>query len=232
MAPDGATSALSRTVSQGQSQHSTYLICRDPPSALPSILRLSAFKAHLRRHGEQYVETFMREEALAKVGGSTGLNGNEEEQATLQSFSGSQVNTLPRLPDDWESFLSLPEDTCRIIDTPFIRELTFGPDTTAISMGLQAGHFPGPSCSTTPLVLSPCPRFAPDSDNGYFLSPPRAPPLTSSQYSSPLLPTPALTPTIGLEFTSGVGALMSPCLAPQNWTQIPWQEDGSARFLG
>lgn len=203
------------------------------PGCKSSILRSSAFKTHLKkRHGEQYVEMFKRNDTSARVGGSTGPNGIEEERATIQSFSCDQLDFLPSLPDAWASFLSLPEDACGVIDTSSIRGLTSGHVTTAVSMGMQAGLSPGVS---SPLVLSPCPRIAPSRDTGYFLSPPRAPSLTSSQYSSPMLPTPALTPiftpTIGLGFPGDVGAQMGPCLATQDWSQVSWQDAGT-QFVG
>ncbi|KAI9447904.1 hypothetical protein H4582DRAFT_1897051 [Lactarius indigo] len=187
-----------------------------PRTTVRIILRTSAFKAHLRRHGEQYVEIFKRGDTSARLAGSTGI---EEER--VQSFSFDQVNTLPSISDDWGSFLSLPEDACRLV-----------------SMGMQAGLSPGPSCGS-PLVLSPCPRIAPNRDTEYFLSPQRASPHPSSQYSSPMLPTPALTPiytpALGLEFASDVGASvgvqMNPCLSTQNWTQLCWPDTGT-QFAG
>ena len=221
--PDNRTSVFFRAVSQGGSQHAIYLIAPGSPSALPSILRTSAFKAHLKKHGEQYLEIFKRKDTSAKAGRSTGI---EEERATIQSFD--QVNTLPSLTDAWGSFLSLPEDACRVIDTSFVQELTFGHVTTAVSMGMQGGLSPGPSCGS-PLVFSPCPRISPGRDTGYSLSPPRASPLTSSRYSSPMLPTPALTPVFtGLEFAGDIGVQMNPCLAAtRDWTQVYWQDTGT-----
>jgi hypothetical protein len=180
------------------------------PGCKSTILRSSAFKAHLRRHGEQYVEMFKRQETSAKAGSSTGI---EEEPATLQGFSVDQMNMLDNL-DAW-GFPSFPEDA-------------------SVSMGLQAGPSAGPSRSS-PLVLSQYPPQYPQaapSDTGYFLSPPRASPLPSSRYSSPMLPTPDLSPmyppTMGLDFSSGVGARLGPCL--QDWTQASWQDDGT-QFL-
>lgn len=149
---------------------------------------------------------FKRNETSAKAGGSTRI---EEEQTNFQGFPADPMNMLPSLPDAW-GFPSFPEDA-------------------SVSMGFQAGLSPGPSRSS-PLVLSSCPQVAP-SETGYFLSPPRASPLPSSQYSSPMLPTPELSPmfgpTIGLDFTSGVGARLGPCLATQDWTQVSWQDDGT-----
>jgi hypothetical protein len=80
--------------------------------ALPSILRSSAFKAHLKKHGERYLEDFKRNDASAMAGGSTGPNGIEE-RPTIHSYSRDQVNNLPSLSDDWETFLSLPDVACR-----------------------------------------------------------------------------------------------------------------------
>ena len=109
-APDNRTSVFFRAVSQGESQHAINLITQGPPFAPPSILRSSAFKAHLKKHGELYLEIFKREFAL--VAGSTRSNGVEEDRTIVHGFSGDQVNTLPSLPDDW-SFLSLPDAACR-----------------------------------------------------------------------------------------------------------------------
>jgi len=182
--------------------------------APPSILRLSAFKTHLKKHGERYLEEFKRQDTPAMVGGSTGSNEIEEEWATIQGSSGDQVNTLPSLSDDWESLLSLS-------------------DVASGSMGMQTVLSAGVSYGS-PLILSPCPRIAPNFDNGYFLSPPpRASPLPSSQYSSPMLPTPALTPnfapTLGLGFAGDVGVQMGSCLATRDWTQVSWQD---TQFIG
>lgn len=180
------------------------------PGCKSSILRTSAFKAHLKRHGEQYVEIFKRGDTSARLAGSTVI-----EEDRVQSFSFDQVNTLPSISDAWGSFLSLPEDA-------------------SVSMGMQAGLSPGPSCAS-PLVLSPCPRIAPNHDTGYFLSPQRASPHPSSQYSSPMLPTPALTPiytpALGLEFAGDVGVQISPCLSTQDWMQQCWQDTGT-QFAG
>jgi hypothetical protein len=47
-----------------------------------------------------------------------------------------------------------------------------------------------------------------------------------------MLPTPDLSPmfpqTMGLDYTSGVGARLVPCL--EDWTQVSWQ-DGSTQFI-
>ena len=126
--------------------------------------------------------------------------------------------------------LCFPKIPVRLIDAFFVRELTFDHVTTAVSMGTHIGLSPGPS-SSLPLVLSPSPRIAPGYDTGYFVSPPRA---SSSQYSSPMLPTPALSPmynpAIGLEF-GDVGVQMNPCFAARDWTQMSWQDDGT-QFIG
>lgn len=111
--PDNRMCVLIRAVSQGESQHSINLIAPDSPSTLLSILRTSAFKTHLKKHGEEYLEAFIRQDTSAMVGGSTGSIGIEEEQSTIQPYSRDQVNTLTNISDDWESFLSLPDVACR-----------------------------------------------------------------------------------------------------------------------
>lgn len=108
-APENRTSVFSRAASQGESQHAINLSVPGSRSALPSILRSSAFKAHLKRHGEKYLEIFKRNETPAKVGGSTGI---EEEQATVEGCSYDQMNILPSLQDDW-AFLSALGDACK-----------------------------------------------------------------------------------------------------------------------
>jgi hypothetical protein len=107
--PENRTSVFIRAASQRESQHVIYVIAPGPPSALPSILRSSAFKAHLKRHGEQYVEMFKHQETSAKAGGSTRI---EEEQTTVQGVSADQMNMLDSLPDAW-GFPSFPEDSCK-----------------------------------------------------------------------------------------------------------------------
>ncbi|KAI0307038.1 hypothetical protein B0F90DRAFT_1665355 [Multifurca ochricompacta] len=134
-----------------------------------SILRSSAFKAHLRKHGldpETYGDVFKRNCPPVVACGSVQVEGIMEERIT----------------------------------------------------GLQ-----GFSCSS-PMLLAPSPRIAQGSDAGYFLTPARALSATSSQYSSPLLMTPALTPTTGMEIMSDVGIHLSPCFMTRDWAPSAWQD--------
>jgi hypothetical protein len=83
---------------------------------------------------------------------------------------------------------------------------------------------------SSPMVLAPSPRVAQTYNAGYFLSPPRPSPVSSSRYSSPMAPTPVLTPRIMPEFVGGIDVQPNLCSGTgttiQDWTASVWQDHG------
>lgn len=231
------SSVLSPVVHRGKSYLTFYVL--DAYSWLYSILRSSSFKIHLRKHGldpSEYPEFASREQSPTEVYQSTEPEGIREGQASsIGSSSHNQAIPLPGLPSTWDAFLSLPMDAGRSINMSFLRELTsccgpLSPTTTADPLLMQP-ELTSRISSNSPLLLAPAPQIAPDYNAGYFLSPPRASPEASSRYSSPMAPTPVLTPEMG--FVNDINAQMNPCLVgtARDWMSSAWQDQGM-RYVG
>jgi len=183
------------------------------PGCTSRILRSSSFKVHLKKHGldpSEYPGLSKRDQSpiLVDVWQSTEPEGIQEGQ--VSSIGGSSCNEVVPLlgpPDSWDPFLSLQMDA--------VDPLIMQPELTSRV-----------SCSS-PLLVAPAPQIAPDYNAGYFLTPLRGSPGISSRYSSPMAPTPALTPESGLGFVGDVGVQLSPCYGTtQDWAASAWQDQG------
>jgi len=180
-----------------------------------SILRLSAFKAHLRKHGldpERCVEPLKRDQSSTKARQSIGPVRVKEERVFNPQGSPHNQISLPVLPDCWDQLFSLPGN----------------PSTPQ----MMQPELSGPALSTTsPLLLAPSPRIAPDCTPGYYLTPSRASSEISSPYPSSMAPSPVLVPGMGIDFMSDVSLHLRPYLTRQDWTSNVWQDRG-IQFVG
>lgn len=196
-----------------------------------SIRRSSAFKNHLKKHGLDPGKYSTRDHSPTKVRGSTEPKGIREGQ--VFSFHGSSSNQeipLASLPNSWDSFfLDSRKSIILPVPRPERAQLIFydilSASIAAAPLAMQPELTSGIPCSQ-PLLLAPSPRIAPDYNGGYYLSPPRASPEASSRYSSPMAPTPALTPETVPGFTSDVSLQLSPCRATPRLDTSAWQDHG------
>jgi len=192
---------------------------RDPfkcsfPGCTSKILRLSSFKTHLKKHGldpDEYPGLPKRDNPFVEVWQLAEPQAmNEVQVSGLRDPTLNPDISLPDLPDAWDQFLSIPVNP----SAPLV---------------MQPGLTSEVSYSS-PMVLAPSPRVAQTYNAGYFLSPPRPSPVSSSRYSSPMAPTPVLSPRIMPEFLGGIDVQSNPCSATgttiQDWTASVWQGHG------
>jgi len=178
------------------------------------ILRLSSFKTHLKKHGldpDEYPGLPKRDNPFVEVWQLAEPQAmNEVQVSGLRDPTLNPEISLPDLPDAWDQFLSIP----------------LNPSAPLV---MQPGLTSEVSYSS-PMVLAPSPRVAQTYNAGYFLSPPRPSPVSSSRYSSPMAPTPVLSPRIMPEFLGGIDVQSNPCSATgttiQDWTASVWQGHG------
>jgi len=185
------------------------------PGCASSILRSSSFKVHLKKHGldpSEHPEFATRDRSPAEVWQATEPEGvNQGQVPSIGDSSHNQAIPLPGPSNSWEAFFSLPIDTDSLLMQPGL--------TSRVS-------------SNSPLLVAPTPQIPPDYNAGYFLSPLRASPEASSRYSSPMAPTPVLTPERELGFVNDINAQVNPCLGTtQDWMSRAWQDQGM-RFVG
>ncbi|KAI0303952.1 hypothetical protein BC826DRAFT_980570 [Russula brevipes] len=136
--------------------------------------------------------------------------------------------SLPDLPDAWDQLLSIPVNPCKSAISLSSGSVPHDIFIPAAPLVMQPGLTSEVSYSS-PMVLAPSPRVAQTYNAGYFLSPPRPSPVSSS-YSSPMAQTPVLTPRITPEFLGGIDMQPNPCSATgttiQGWTASVWQDHG------
>lgn len=234
------SSVLTRVVHRGKSYLSFQVL--DAYSWPYSILRSSSFKAHLKKHGldpSEHPEFANRDRSPAEVLQATELEEIKKGQVSnIGDSSYNQAIPLPGPSNPWDAFVMFPIDTGRSIKHAFPFKgppHTFGPlspMTAAVHSLLMQPGLTSRVSSNSPLLLAPTPQIPPDYNAEYFLSPLRASSETSSRYSSPMAPTPVLTPERGLGFVNDINAQMNPCLGTtQDWMSRAWQDQG-VRFVG
>jgi len=186
-----------------------------------SIRRSSSFKTHLKKHGlnpSVYLRFPTPDHSPVEVWGSTQPEGTLEGQVSTPSDSSCnrEVSLLapePGLPELWDPYplSSFPMD-------PF--PLILQPEHTSVVS------------SNSPMLLAPAPRMALESDQ-FFASTLRASPASSSEYSSPMTTTPALTPEIESAFLTDIGGLQFSSYLPiaNDWTRNAWL-DHDIQFVG
>jgi hypothetical protein len=230
---DSPLNVLLRVVHQGNS-YFTFQI-RDTYTEICSILRLSAFKAHLRKHGldpERCVEPLKRDQSSTKVRRSIGPVRVKEERVSNPQGSPQNQISLPVLPDCWDQLFSLPGNPCKPIILSDFTDSLPPVMTCAATPQMMQPELSGTALSTSsPLLLAPSPRIAPDCTAGYYLTPSRASSEISSPYPSSMAPSPVLVPGMGMDFMSDVSLHLRPYLTRQDWTSNVWQDRG-IQFVG
>jgi hypothetical protein len=231
---DSLLNVLLRVVRQGNS-YLTFQV-RDTYTEICSILRLSAFKAHLRKHGldpERCVDTVKRDQSSTKVRRSIGPVRVKEERVSNPHGSPHDQISLPVLPDCWDQLFSLPGNPCKLaMLSVFADSLPPVMTCAATPQMMQPEQLSGAAFSTrSPLLLAPSPRIVPDCNAGYYLTPSRASSTISSPYPSSMAPSPVLAPGMGIDFMSDVNLQLRPYLTRQDWTSNVWQDRG-IQFVG
>ncbi|KAI0268123.1 hypothetical protein BC834DRAFT_867970 [Gloeopeniophorella convolvens] len=187
------------------------------PGCTSSILRASAFRVHLKKHGlnpGDYDELFRQHRSSAELASSRRKGVRVERVAPVARASpGVQPPALPALPESWESLISFPED-----------ELDYQGMQRVPSSEVFYG-------TSLPMNASYASTFQPNYDNGYLQLPPRAPSSAgSSQTSSPTPATPVLAPDTVLDFVKDVNVQLNSYVSMHDWTQDAWQDQGVGGF--
>jgi len=174
------------------------------PGCMSSILRLSSFRVHLKKHGlkpDDYMEFSKRSQSPVEASQSIepgGFTGGQD--ASLYGSSYNQEAPLPgpSNADAWDSLLSSVDPLMPLVMLP--------------------EYTPEVSCSS-PLLLASSSQFPLDYNHGYFLSPSSlgASSAASSRYSSPVAS--VMTPEMEPGFVSDVNIQQIHCSVPQqDWT--------------
>jgi hypothetical protein len=208
--------------------HTSLFQVRDTYVGLCRILRLSAFKVHLKKHGldpETCVDILKRDHSSTRVRRSMGpVRTKEGRVTTLEASFRNQEISLPSLPGSWGQFFPPSGDPCKsVILFTFTESLPPVMTCGVAPYVMQPRQFSGSglSCSS-PLPLTPSPRMVPDYNEGYFLSPPQ----TTSGSSSPYPSSSVLTPEMGIGFTSDVNFQLKGYLPSEDWITNAWQGCG------
>jgi len=182
-----------------------------------SIRRSSSFKTHLKKHGldpSTYLKFSTPSHSPVEDWRSLQPEGIMEGQVSTPSGSSCNQEIIPELGlhELWDSdpLLSLPVDP----SVPLILQ----PELISVDP------------SSSPMLLAPSPRMAPESEL-FFASTTRASPASSSRYSSPMATTPILTPEIESAFLNDIGLQLGSCFPAHDWTQNAWLDHG-IQFVG
>jgi len=188
------------------------------PGCSSSILRLSSFRVHLKKHGlnpDDYMESFKRSQSPVEVSRSIEprrITGGQDSSLYASSFN--QEAPLSDPANSWDSLFSSVDPSMPLVMPP-----EYNPEL---------------SCGS-PLLRASSSQFPLDYNPGYFLSPSSlgASSAASSRYSSPVASTQVMTPEMESGFVGDV-SVQPRCSVPQqqDWTGNGYWQAYGIQFVG